>query len=139
LRADGPARPALGDPRDVAGSGRSRGRQPPAAARPPGHAATDSESASITDTTETDAEQSAMRHPRLRELVLLCFVGGIFVMGFIQLGNVVALPFLSFVCVFAAIHLGVRVLAPRADPILVPITALLVAVGSIELAAIDRT
>ena len=80
-----------------------------------------------------------MRHPRLRELVLLCFVGGIFVMGFIQLGYVVALPFLSFVCVFAAIHVGVRVLAPRADPILVPITALLVSVGSIELAAIDRT
>jgi peptidoglycan glycosyltransferase len=80
-----------------------------------------------------------MRHPRLRELVLLCVVVGIFAMGYMQLGNAVALPFLAFLCVFAAIHVGVRVLAPRADPILVPVTALLVAIGSMELASIDRT
>ena len=80
-----------------------------------------------------------MRHPRLRELVLLGSVGGIFAMGYVQLGNAVALPFLAFLAVFAAIHLGTRMLAPSADPILVPITALLVAIGSMELAAIDRT
>lgn len=79
-----------------------------------------------------------MRHPRLRELVLLCVVAGIFAVGYIQLGNAVALPFLTFLVVFGAIHIGVRALAPRADPILVPITGLLVAIGSMQLAAIDR-
>jgi len=79
-----------------------------------------------------------MRHPRLRELALLCVVTGIFGVGYIQLGNAVTLPFVAFLAVFAAIHVGARVLAPRADPILVPVTALLVAIGSMQLAAIDR-
>jgi peptidoglycan glycosyltransferase len=69
---------------------------------------------------------------------LLLVVVVIFAMGYVQLGNAVALPFLAFLAVFAAIHVGVRVLTPRADPILVPVTALLVAVGSMQLASIDR-
>lgn len=69
---------------------------------------------------------------------MICIVAVIFAMGYIQLGNAVALPFLAFLAVFAAVHVGVRALAPRADPILVPVSALLVAVGSMQLAAIDR-
>ena len=79
-----------------------------------------------------------MRHPRFREFVLLCGVAGVFTIAYIQLGNAVTLPFLSFLAVFGAIHVGVRVFARRADPILVPVTALLVAIGSMQLAAIDR-
>jgi cell division protein FtsW (lipid II flippase) len=79
-----------------------------------------------------------MRHPRFRELALLSVVAAIFAIGYIQLGNAVALPFLAFLAVFGAIHIGVRAIAPRADPILVPIAALLVAIGSMQLAAIDR-
>lgn len=79
-----------------------------------------------------------MRHPRLRELVLLSAVCGIFLIAYVQLGSVAALPFAAFVVVFATLHIGVRALAPRADPILVPLAGLLVAVGSMQLASIDR-
>jgi peptidoglycan glycosyltransferase len=79
-----------------------------------------------------------MKHPRLRELVLICVVAVIFAMGYVQLGNAVALPFITFLVVFAAVHVGARVLVPRADPVLVPVAGLLVAIGSMQLAAIDR-
>lgn len=80
-----------------------------------------------------------MKHPRLRELVLLACVAGVFTLGYMQLGNNVAVPFFGFLTAFGAMHLGVRAWAPRADAILLPVTAFLVAVGSMQLAAIDRT
>lgn len=79
-----------------------------------------------------------MKHPRLRELVLLAGVGGVFLIGYVQLGVAVAVPFVGFLIVFAALHIGIRAIAPRADPILVPAAALLVATGSMQLASIDR-
>ncbi|MEX2394159.1 MAG: FtsW/RodA/SpoVE family cell cycle protein, partial [Actinomycetota bacterium] len=79
-----------------------------------------------------------MRHPRLRELFLLGAAAGVFAIGFIQLGSNVAIPFLGFLTAFAAMHLGARVWAPNADPLLLPITAFLFGVGSMQLAAIDR-
>jgi peptidoglycan glycosyltransferase len=79
-----------------------------------------------------------LKHPRFREFVLLCAVAAIFAIGYVQIGNSVTLPFLAFLVVFGAIHFGVRVIAPKADPILVPVSALLVAVGSLQLASIDR-
>jgi cell division protein FtsW (lipid II flippase) len=79
-----------------------------------------------------------VRHPRLRELFLLGAAAGVFAVGFIQLGSNVAIPFLGFLTAFAAMHLGVRAWAPSADPILLPITAFLFGIGSMQLAAIDR-
>jgi cell division protein FtsW (lipid II flippase) len=79
-----------------------------------------------------------MRHPRFREFVLLCAVAGVFAIGYIQLGNTVVVPFLGFLGVFAAMHVGIRAWAPKADPLLLPIAGLLTAVGAMELAAIDR-
>jgi cell division protein FtsW (lipid II flippase) len=80
-----------------------------------------------------------VKHPRLREFVLLAGVAGVFTIGYTQLGSKVAIPFFGFLCAFGAMHLGVRAWAPRADAILLPITGFLVAVGSMQLAAIDRT
>ena len=80
-----------------------------------------------------------MRHPRLRELFLLAAAAGVFAIGFMQLGTAVALSFFGFLCAFGAMHLGVRAWAPRADPIILPITAFLFSVGSMQLASIDRT
>lgn len=79
-----------------------------------------------------------MRHPRLRELILLAGAAGVFAIGYIQLGADIAVPFIGFLAAFGAIHLGVRVWAPNADPILVPVAAFLFAVGSMQLASIDR-
>ncbi len=79
-----------------------------------------------------------MRHPRLRELTLLIATAGVFAIGYIQLGNDVALPFLGFLTSFGAMHLGVRAWAPRSDPLLLPLTALLFAIGSMQLASIDH-
>jgi peptidoglycan glycosyltransferase len=79
-----------------------------------------------------------MRHPRLRELFLLGCAAAVFAIGFIQLGNNVAIPFFGFLTAFAAMHLGIRVWAPNADPIVLPVTAFLFGVGSMQLAAIDR-
>ena len=79
-----------------------------------------------------------MNHPRFRELVLLCAAAGVFAIGYMQLGSDIAIPFFGFLTAFGAIHLGVRAWAPRADPILVPVTALLFAIGSMQLASIDR-
>lgn len=80
-----------------------------------------------------------MRHPRLRELFLLAGAAGVFAIGYTQLGNNVTVPFFGFLTAFAAMHVGVRAWAPRADAILLPVTAFLFAVGSMQLASIDRT
>ena len=79
-----------------------------------------------------------MSHPRFREIVLLCGVVLIFLIGYVQIGNRVAIPFVGFLAVFAVMHLGIRAWAPNADPLLLPIAGLLTAVGMMELAAIDR-
>jgi cell division protein FtsW (lipid II flippase) len=79
-----------------------------------------------------------MKHPRGRELALLAGAGGVFAIGWAQLGGEVVIPFLGFLAAFGAIHLGVRVWAPNADPIVVPVAAFLVAVGSMQLASIDN-
>ncbi len=79
-----------------------------------------------------------MRHPRLRELFLLAGVALVFTIGYVQLGNAVAVPFIGFLGVFAAMHVGLRMWAPNADPILLPVAAFLTTVGAMELAAIDR-
>jgi peptidoglycan glycosyltransferase len=73
----------------------------------------------------------------MRELILLAATAAVFAIGYIQLGSDVALPFLGFLTSFSAMHLGVRAWAPRADPLLLPLTALLFAIGSMQLAAID--
>ena len=82
---------------------------------------------------------STVRHPRFRELVLLGGAAGVF---FDRLHAArrrrSAIPFLGFLAAFAAMHLGVRVWAPRADPILLPVAAFLFAIGSMQLASIDR-
>jgi peptidoglycan glycosyltransferase len=80
-----------------------------------------------------------VKHPRFRELVLLAGAAGVFAIGYAQLGNSVAVPFLGFLMAFGAMHLAVRVWAPRADPIVLPAAAFLVAVGSMVLGSIDRT
>jgi peptidoglycan glycosyltransferase len=79
-----------------------------------------------------------VNHPRGREVILLAVVCGVFIVGLIQLGSAVALPFFGFLASFGAIHLGVRLWAPAADPIVVPIAGFLVAVGSMQLASIDK-
>jgi peptidoglycan glycosyltransferase len=79
-----------------------------------------------------------VRHPRFREFVLLCGVTAIFVIGYVQLGNALVVPLLAFIAVFGTLHIGVRLLAPLADPILVPTAGLLVAMGAMQLASIDR-
>ena len=73
----------------------------------------------------------------MRELFLLAATAVVFAIGYIQLGSDVALPFFGFLTSFGAMHLGVRAWAPRADPLLLPLTALLFAIGSMQLAAID--
>lgn len=78
-----------------------------------------------------------MTRPRLRELVLLLGVTGIYAIGWVQLGTALALPFIGFCVTFAALHIGVRLMAPGADPIVLPAAGLLVAIGSMQLAAID--
>lgn len=78
-----------------------------------------------------------MKHPRVRELVLLAGVCGVYAIGLLQLGTPAAVGFLGFTAVFAVLHIGVRALAPRADPLLLPVVGLLVAVGLLELSAID--
>jgi cell division protein FtsW (lipid II flippase) len=79
-----------------------------------------------------------MRHPRLREFVLLCAAGAIFAIGFVQLGNAVTIPFLGFLAAFGSMHIGTRLWAPKADPLILPGAALLFAIGALQLAAIDR-
>jgi cell division protein FtsW (lipid II flippase) len=79
-----------------------------------------------------------MSHPRFREFVLLCAAGGVFAIGFVQLGNAVTIPFVGFLAAFGVMHLGTRIWAPSADPLLVPAAGLLLAVGFLQLAAIDR-
>jgi hypothetical protein len=79
-----------------------------------------------------------VRHPRGREFILLIAATGVFAIGYAQLGSDVAIPFLGFACAFAAIHFGTRAWAPRADPVIVPVAAFLVAVGAMQLASIDR-
>jgi peptidoglycan glycosyltransferase len=79
-----------------------------------------------------------MRHPRGRELILLAAAGGVFAIGWAQLGSNVALLFFGFLAAFGAMHTGIRVWAPGADPILLPVTAFLFAIGSMQLASIDR-
>ncbi len=79
-----------------------------------------------------------MRHPRLRELFLLCGVAGVFAIGYVQLGSSVAIPFVGFLTVFGLMHVGLRAWAPNADPLLLPVAGFLTAVGAMELAAIDR-
>jgi cell division protein FtsW (lipid II flippase) len=79
-----------------------------------------------------------VNHPRGREFILLAVVAAVFVIGFMQLGTAVAIPFFGFLAAFGAVHLAVRLWAPGADPVLVPIAAFLVAVGSMQLASIDK-
>lgn len=79
-----------------------------------------------------------MTHPRLRELVLLGGAALVFAIALAQLGEDIAIPFLGFLAAFGAMHLGIRAWAPRADPLLLPLAALLVAIGSMQLASIDR-
>lgn len=79
-----------------------------------------------------------MSHPRLRELLLLVGVAGIYAIGWVQLGSFATAGFFSLVGVFAALHAAVRTLARDADPLVLPIAALLVAIGLLQLASIDR-
>jgi peptidoglycan glycosyltransferase len=79
-----------------------------------------------------------MTFARGREFILLAAAGGVFAIGWAQLGGDVAIPFLGFLTAFGAIHLGVRMWAPRADAVLVPLAAFLFAIGSMQLASIDR-
>lgn len=79
-----------------------------------------------------------MNHPRGRELILLGGAAGVFAIGWIQLGGDVVIPFLGFLAAFGAIHLGMRVWAPRADPVVLPMAAFLFAIGSMQLASIDN-
>ena len=79
-----------------------------------------------------------MSHPRGRELILLGVVTAVFVIGWAQLGTDVAIPFLGFLAAFGVVHIGVRLWAPEADPIVVPVAAFLVAVGTMQLASIDK-
>lgn len=79
-----------------------------------------------------------MTRPRLRELALLAGAAGIFAVAFGQLGDDIAIPFLGFLAAFGAMHVAVRIWAPRADPLLLPLAALLFAVGTMQLASIDR-
>jgi peptidoglycan glycosyltransferase len=62
----------------------------------------------------------------------------VFAIALGQLGNDIAVPFLGFVAAFGAMHIGVRAWAPRADPLLLPLAALLFAVGAMQLGSIDR-
>jgi cell division protein FtsW (lipid II flippase) len=77
-------------------------------------------------------------HPRERELILLAVVAGIFAIGYMQLGASAALPILGFLAAFAVMHVASRIWIPRADPVLLPIVAFLVAMGSMQLASIDK-
>lgn len=79
-----------------------------------------------------------MTRPRLRELVLLAAAGGIFAIALGQLGEDIAVPFLGFLAAFGAMHIGVRTWAPKADPLILPLAALLFAVGAMQLGSIDR-
>lgn len=78
-----------------------------------------------------------MTHPRIRELILLACAAAFFGIGAIQLGSAAVLGLSVFVVVFAGLHVAVRTLAPRSDALLVPVAALLVAIGLLELTAID--
>ena len=79
-----------------------------------------------------------MSHPRGRELFLLLCAGVVFMIGLVQLGASVAIPFVGFAATFGVMHAGMRMWAPKADPIVVPVAAFLFAVGAMELASIDR-
>lgn len=79
-----------------------------------------------------------MTRPRLRELVLLGGAAAVFAVALAQLGDDIAIPFLGFIAAFGAMHMGVRAWAPSSDPILLPLAALLFAVGAMQLASIDR-
>lgn len=78
-----------------------------------------------------------MSHPRLRELVLLLGVFGVYTIGWIQVGSRATAGFFSLVVIFAALHVAVRFLAPDSDPLVLPTAAFLVAVGLLQLASID--
>ncbi len=79
-----------------------------------------------------------MKHPRGRELFLLCAAASVFAIGWVQLGSDLTIPFLGFVCAFGAMHIGMRAWAPTADPVALPVAAFLVAMGTMQLASIDR-
>lgn len=79
-----------------------------------------------------------MTHPRLRELLLLGGATLVFAIALTQLGDDVAIPFLGFLTAFGAMHAGVRAWAPKSDPLLLPMAALLFAFGAMQLASIDR-
>ena len=79
-----------------------------------------------------------MTRPRLRELVLLAASAGIFAIAVGQLGDDVAIPFLGSLAAFGAMHAAVRAWAPRSDPLLLPLAALLFSIGAMQLASIDR-
>lgn len=79
-----------------------------------------------------------MSHPRLRELFLLLGVTGVYAIGWVQIGSAATAGFFSLVVIFAALHVAVRVLAPNADPLVLPTSAFLVTVGLLQLASIDH-
>lgn len=79
-----------------------------------------------------------MSHPRFRELVLLTGVVAFFLIGFVQVGSRALLGLVAFGTIFAGLHLATRWLAPRADPILLPVAGILTAIGLLQLAVIDR-
>ncbi len=79
-----------------------------------------------------------MSHPRFREFVLLIGVVVVFVIGVVQLGHWVIVPFFGFLAAFTVMHIAVRAWAPNADPLLLPLAGLLTAIGMLQLAAIDR-
>ncbi len=79
-----------------------------------------------------------MTHPRLRELFLLGGAALVLAIALAQLGDDIAVPFLGFLAAFGAMHIGVRTWAPRSDPLLLPLAALLFAIGAMQLASIDR-
>jgi len=76
-------------------------------------------------------------HPRFRELLLLGGVAAVFAVGSLQVGGTAGIGLLAFIVVFGALHVAVRVLAPLADPILLPVAGLLVTMGLLQLASID--
>jgi peptidoglycan glycosyltransferase len=69
--------------------------------------------------------------------VLLLGVSVLYFIGLVQIGHRGIIGFVVFLAIFGSLHVSVRVLAPRADPILLPIAAFLTGIGLLELSAID--
>jgi peptidoglycan glycosyltransferase len=78
-----------------------------------------------------------VKRVRVLEAVLLAGTAGFFFIGFVQIGSRALPALLAFAGIFAGLHIAVRVFAPRADPVLLPVTGILVAIGLLELTAID--